>query len=74
MLVAKWLKGVARVDVNGEHYLITEGFKSRLVKYLSFNQIPRYVIFDQHGRLNSRDAPRPGYILQNKSVLLDLVD
>lgn len=70
----KWLKAVARVNVDGEHYLISEGFKSAIVQYLAFNEIPRYVIFDRNGRLKSRNAPRPGYILKNKSVLLNLVD
>lgn len=70
----KWLKAVAKVNIDGEHYLLSDGFRSPLVQYLSFNQIPRYVILDRHERLNRRDAPGPGFILQNKSVLLNLLD
>lgn len=65
----QWRNAIAKIDVKATHYLIPEGVKSTLVAYLSFEEIPRYIIIDKTGRLVSRDAPRPRAILMNKSIL-----
>jgi thiol-disulfide isomerase/thioredoxin len=70
----KWQKAMAKIKMKGDHYLMTEGFRSALAKYISFNEIPRYVIVDKEGRLVSREAPRPSDILKNKAVLLGVTD
>jgi thiol-disulfide isomerase/thioredoxin len=70
----KWQKAVAKIKTKGDHYLMTEGFKSALAQYISFDEIPRYVIVGKEGRLISRQAPRPSDILKNKSVLLGVID
>ena len=70
----QWRKAIARIDVEGTHYLISEGVKSPLIKYLSLQEIPRYIILDKTGRLINRDAPRPRAILKNKSILDFLLD
>jgi len=69
----KWQNAMAKINIEGEHFIIAEGFKSVLAKYLIVHDIPRYLIFDSNGKLISRDAPRPGYILKNKSVLHNLL-
>lgn len=66
----QWQKAMSRLKVKGDHYLITEGFSSALARYISFNEIPRYLILDKEGRLVSRQAPGPSSILANKSQLL----
>ena len=70
----KWKDAMTKINVEADHYLISEGFKSELVKYISFNTIPRYLIFYKQGRVISRDAPRPGIILKDKSILLNLLN
>lgn len=67
----KWKTGVTKINIAGQHYIIQDGFESALVRYLSFREIPRYLIFDRDRRLMSRDAPRPGKILKDKSILLN---
>jgi thiol-disulfide isomerase/thioredoxin len=70
----KWQDAMVKISIEVDHYLISEGFKSELVKYISFNNIPRYLIFDKQGRVISRDAPRPGILLKDKSILLNLLN
>jgi thiol-disulfide isomerase/thioredoxin len=69
----KWQKAMAKLKVQGDHFLITEGFSSSIAKYISFNEIPRYVILDKKGFLINQQAPRPIKLLENKSDLLTLV-
>jgi hypothetical protein len=67
----KWKSSATSINIAGQHYILKDGIESALVKYLSFREIPRYLIFDRRGRLVSRDAPRPGKVLKDKSILLD---
>jgi thiol-disulfide isomerase/thioredoxin len=67
----KWKSSVTSINIAGQHYFLQGGIESPLIKYLSFREIPRYLIFDRSGRLVSRDAPRPGKVLKDKSILLD---
>jgi thiol-disulfide isomerase/thioredoxin len=70
----KWQKALSKIKVDGEHYLISEGFASAIARYISFNEIPRYLILDKEGRLVTRQAPRPSAILQDKSKLVSLLE
>jgi thiol-disulfide isomerase/thioredoxin len=69
----QWKKGMEKINMEGNHYLISKKFKSPLVKYISFNVIPRYLIVDKNSNLVNRDAPRPGFILNNESLFLSLL-
>ncbi len=69
-----WSKAISKMKIEGDHYLIAEGFSSAIAQYLSFDEIPRYIILDKKGRLVTRQAPDPSSMLQNKSELLGLVD
>jgi len=69
----KWKSSVAKINIGGEHYLVHEGFQSALIKYFSFREIPRYIILDPNGQLVSRNAPRPGILLKDKSMLTNLL-
>jgi hypothetical protein len=62
------------MKIEGDHYLIPEGFSSAIAQYLSFNEIPRYIILDKDGKLVTRRAPEPSLLLQNKSELLSLME
>jgi len=70
----EWQKAISKMKIEGDHYLITEGFSSAIAQYISFDEIPRYIILDKDGRLITRKASGPGSILQNKSELLSLVE
>ncbi len=70
----KWQKAIAKLKMKGVHYLISEGFESEFAKYISFHELPRYLIFDKQDRLISHEAQRPGSILKDKSVLLGLLE
>ena len=70
----EWTKAISKMKIEGEHYLMPEGFSSAIAQYLSFDEIPRYVILDKEGRLVTRKASGPSSILQNKAELLSLVD
>ncbi len=56
---------------------VVYGLSPRLLTQLnivhSHEISPKYIIFDYNGKLINRNAPRPGYILKNKSVLLNLL-
>lgn len=70
----KWQKTTSKMKMKGDHYLISEGFTSELAKYISFDEVPRYLIVDKQGRLISREAPNPGSILKNKTLLFGLLE
>jgi thiol-disulfide isomerase/thioredoxin len=69
-----WAKAISKMKIEGDHYLIPEGFSSAIAQYLSFNEIPRYIILDKEGRLVTRRASQPSLLLQNKSELLSLME
>jgi thiol-disulfide isomerase/thioredoxin len=68
----KWQKALSKLKMKGVHYFISEGFESEFAKYISFHDLPRYLIFDKQDRLVSHEAPGPGSILKDKSALLRL--
>lgn len=69
-----WQKALTKLKVKGDHYMISDGYTSILARYVSINQIPRYLILDKRGRLVDHEAPNPSGILQDKSILLSLVE
>ena len=70
----KWQKAIAKIKVKAEHYIIAAGFASAFAKYISFNEIPRYLIFDKQGRLINHNAPTPSSILKDKSIVLNVLE
>ena len=46
-----WLKGIAKYDVKGEHYLTSDGMKGVFGKSISLDWIPRYMIVDKTGKI-----------------------
>jgi thiol-disulfide isomerase/thioredoxin len=68
-----WRKAMNKIGVDAEHYLLEKKFRSPVMEYLSFNTIPRYVIFDKSAKLVDLDASRPGALLKNRFVLNSLL-
>jgi thiol-disulfide isomerase/thioredoxin len=53
----KWKEMVAKEKLGGTQ--LFAGSESELSKYYNINTIPRFMVFDQQGRIMSVDAPRP---------------
>jgi len=46
-----WKKGIEKYEVNGEHYMVTDGMKGIFGKSINLNWIPRYMIIDKKGKI-----------------------
>jgi thiol-disulfide isomerase/thioredoxin len=46
-----WIKGIAKYDVQGEHYLTSDGMKGVFGKSIKLNWIPRYMVVDKTGKI-----------------------
>lgn len=46
-----WKNGIEKYDVNGEHYLTSDGMKGVFGKSIDLNWIPRYMVVDKTGKI-----------------------
>ena len=46
-----WTKGIEKYDVQGEHYLTTDGMKGVFGKSINLDWIPRYMVVDKTGKI-----------------------
>lgn len=46
-----WKKGIEKYNVNGEHYLLTDGMKGAFGKSIKLDWIPRYMVVDKKGKI-----------------------
>lgn len=46
-----WTKGIAKYEVQGEHYLTSDGMKGVFGKSVKLDWIPRYMIVDKTGKI-----------------------
>lgn len=46
-----WIKGIAKYEVNGEHYLTSDGMKGVFGKSVNLDWIPRYMVVDKNGKI-----------------------
>ncbi|OSY87287.1 hypothetical protein WH52_12580 [Tenacibaculum holothuriorum] len=54
-----WLKGIKRLEVKGEHYLIQSGWKGAFGNFLNLGWIPRYMVINEKGKIVLFKATRP---------------
>ncbi|RTY89117.1 MULTISPECIES: TlpA family protein disulfide reductase [unclassified Flavobacterium] len=47
----KWKLGIEKYDVQGEHYLVTDGMQGVFGQSIDLNWIPRYMIVDKTGKI-----------------------
>ena len=47
----KWMEGIKKHELNGEHFLIKDGMKGDFGKALDLDWIPRYIILDKTGKI-----------------------
>jgi len=46
-----WKKGIEKYEVQGEHYMATDGMKGIFGKSIDLNWIPRYMVIDKKGKI-----------------------
>lgn len=46
-----WSKGIQKYNVQGEHYLTTDGMKGVFGKSIKLDWIPRYMVVDKTGKI-----------------------
>lgn len=46
-----WIKGIEKYNVEGEHYLTSDGMKGVFGKSIKLDWIPRYMIVDKTGKI-----------------------
>lgn len=46
-----WKKGIEKYDVQGEHYLTSDGMKGVFGKSIKLDWIPRYMVVDKTGKI-----------------------
>ena len=51
-----WKKGVDRLEIKGDHYLMQSGWKGALGTFLGLDWIPRYLIIDKDGGIKVFNA------------------
>ena len=54
----KWKTAIDKLNINGEHYWIEEGWKNPFSNYLVLDWIPRYILIDEAGRISLSKAIR----------------
>ena len=68
----KWLDFVAKENLGGVQLMADKAFESGIAENYDINAIPRFLIFDDEGRIVSTDAMRPSNP-DLKNYLLDLM-
>ena len=49
--VEKWKAGIEKYELDGEHYLATDGTKGKFGKAIDLDWIPRYIVIDKKGKI-----------------------
>lgn len=47
----KWKNGIAKHEIKGDHYWVTDGMKGEFGKSIDLDWIPRYIILDKKGKI-----------------------
>jgi thiol-disulfide isomerase/thioredoxin len=56
---AKWEKFVKKEHLGGVQLFADDAFDASIAKYYKINAIPRFLLFDEEGKIIDTDAPRP---------------
>ena len=46
-----WKKAIEKRQIKGDHYYIIEGWNNALTSYVNLDWIPRYIVFDENGKI-----------------------
>ncbi|WP_310557170.1 TlpA disulfide reductase family protein [Flavobacterium sp.] len=47
----KWLEGIKKHELSGDHFLVKDGMKGTFGKAIDLDWIPRYIIVDKTGKI-----------------------
>ncbi len=71
----KWIRGLAKVNIDGHHYRIDLKSKKAIKEFLKIRGIPYYVILDKYNHIYDPKAKWPHHIkLKNSIDLLLEID
>jgi thiol-disulfide isomerase/thioredoxin len=66
-----WSKVFEVTFTDKNHYVLENGFNSRLHKFMEINWVPCYMIFDKEGKLIDFNADRPSSMIENAETDLE---
>ncbi len=66
-----WIKARNQLNIEGEHYLLTENMVKEADEVFGINGIPHYVIIDKKGAIVSKRANRPNEVYQQLLTIID---
>lgn len=66
--ISSWKNGIDRLQIKGDHYLLTSGWKGNLGKFLNLSWIPRYLVLDKTGKISLFKATSPSDKLIKQSL------
>lgn len=64
----KWKEGIVKHDLKGDQYLITDGMKGIFGASIDLDWIPRYIIIDKSGKINTYRAIETDFEKVNKTL------
>ncbi len=66
-----WEKVFEATLTTNNHYVLENGFNSRLHKFMEINWVPSYMIFDKEGKLIDFNADRPSRMVERAETGLE---
>ncbi|MBX3254823.1 MAG: TlpA family protein disulfide reductase [Chitinophagaceae bacterium] len=66
-----WLKAREDLDIQGEHYLLSNKLIKEAEEAFNISGIPHYVIIDKAGNIVNKRAERPGFVYRQLSGLIN---
>lgn len=68
--ISNWTNKSETLNLNySDNYLLPKNFKSDFANYFDITSIPRYILFDKHGKVITDHAPRPSGKANLKKIL-----
>lgn len=64
----KWIEGIKKHELKGEHFLIKDGTKGAFAKYIDLDWIPRYIIINKEGGISLYRAIETDFELIQKTL------
>ncbi|MEA1886559.1 MAG: TlpA disulfide reductase family protein [Bacteroidota bacterium] len=68
---AAWNKVYEATFTKENHYIMKNGFNSRLLNFMEINWVPNYMIFDKEGKLIDYNADRPSSMVEQQETELE---
>ncbi len=67
----RWLNMIKYYDLSGYHIRANKDLKADMDNILNLKGIPRYVLFDENGKIINDDMPRPSQAEEVRKILAD---